>query len=907
MGTGWRTGRYAGVLVAAWAIGCGRAEVVGGEGARGAVEVAAVAGVEVEAPPELLYVGCEAVRAGPVCMLRPDATLRLWLGVHPETPMRAELDGVAIAVEWVAAEDGLRAVFVPPVASGVLTLRAEDAGWKIELGVAAAEAMPAELVAVQAEIKRGDAASAEKLLAAAMPGLTGAGRAEGLKLRADVAFLRGDLQAALDAYDPAFVAARDEGLLRRASEVALTASYLCTAVLYDLAGAKGWLARHAELVPLLPEARLNHGYYAGLVADFAGDLGAAQRSYEIHVGMARAMGLYSELAEALSALGVLRGRIGDVVGAERAFGELIALDDKISSSARALALHNAAWVALEARARGQAASDPEPQLVAAAAIFAPDGLRPDALLAAETRLSLVYAKLVRGDVAGARSDLAGLLTPTRTLRRWKDYLAAQADLLGGDLPAALHGFAVVAKDASEAGDRSLEWSVAVGAGEAFERLGRVEDALDRYRVAAAIHGSDIERLAIDAGRERFAADRDRGSQRLVTLLLRLGREEEALCAARQARSEGLAGLAASARNPAALASYRAARAEIDASFERSWELARGKGQQERAALRAKIRGLNATLDAVLSGRDGRREVDASEARDEPTTCDGLRSPASDELMLMFYQTGPGYVGFGLDASGLAVSHVSADLPKDLPARAEVLLRPFAEKIGRARRIVVVASGELSGESFHALPWAGGVLVDAAPVAYSLDLQRATTTRRPVERVVQLAPPSNLAGAVEEIEVVEAGLRARGVRVDRLVGDEVDLVGRIAGADLLHYAGHARGDGWGGALELGGDRSLGARDLLSIAGPRVAVLSGCETGLPDPRAHAGGMSLAHALLLAGAEAVLATDAVVDDQTGAALGSAVVLAIADGREPVEALAEAQRARRGQGWDRFRAFTR
>ena len=172
--------------------------------------------------------------------------------------------------------------------------------------------------------------------------------------------------------------------------------------------------------------------------------------------------------------------------------------------------------------------------------------------------------------------------------------------------------------------------------------------------------------------------------------------------------------------------------------------------------------------------------------------------------------------------------------------------------------------------------------------------------------MQLAPPSNLSGAFDELERSAAGLRAKGVTVERFTGNETDLVLRIAGADLFHYAGHARGEGWGGALELGGDRSLGSRDLLTIVAPRVAVLSGCETGLPDPRAHGGGMSLAHALLLAGAEAVLATDAVVNDEFGAALGTAVVLAIADGREPVEALADVQRTHRTKGWARFRAYT-
>ena len=890
------------MLVAAWAIGCGRAEVeAGGEGVGGAVEVAAVGGVEVEAPPELLYVGCEAVRAGPVCMLRPDATLRLWLGVHPETPMRAELDGVAIAVQWVAAEDGLRAVFVPPVASGVLTLRAEDAGWKVELGVVAAEAMPAALVAVQAEIDRGDADAAEKLLAAAMPGLTGVGRAEGLKLRADVAFVRGDLQAALAGYEPAFVAARDEGLLRRASEVALTASYLCTAVLYDLAGARGWLARHAELVPLLPEAKVRHGYYAGLLADWAGDLRTAQRSYEARAKWARALGLEFELVEALSALGVLRGRVGDPLGAEQAFGEILALGDKISHETRALALHNAGWAALEARAQGQLAQDPEPQLAAAVALFAERGVHPDPQLAAEARINLAYAMLVGGDVAEAQRTLSGTAAPTHALERWRDFLLARADLLAGNSLAAARGFSAVGLAAAMAGDRGLEWSAAVGTGEAFERVGDVDRALERYRYAAGMHVVDLDALAVDAGRERFAAERDRGAQRLVMLLVKLGRGKEAMCAARQARTHAFAGIVAAVRDPSGLADYRATRLDLDTRFERSWELSRRAGERARASLRDERRRLEESLGVKLLRPHG-----STENTREGVDCEDLRAPAPGELILLFYPVETGYLGFAFDSEGLTLARIPGQLPDESEARAAALLGPFTSGIGRAKRVGIIASGALSAETFHALPWGGGLLIDSVVVAYLLDLPRAAMAERRVRRVVQLGPPSNLAGAVEELSIVADGLGARGVLVERLIGDEADLVGRIAGADLLHYAGHASGDGWGGGLELGGDRSIGARDLLTIVAPRVAVLSGCETGLPDPRAHGGGMSLAHALLLAGSEAVLATDAVVDDEIGEAIGSAVVFAIADGREPAEALAEVQRKRRTRGWARFRAFT-
>lgn len=900
--------RIGGVLVAAWGIGCGRAEVGTGEGVVG--ERAAVAGesvVEEEGPPELLYVGCEAVQAGPVCMLRPDATLRVWLGVHPETPMRAELDGVRLEVPWVAAEDGLRAVFAGPVASGTLTLRAEDAGWKIELGVGRAEGLPAGLVAVQAAIDQGDADAAARALDAAMPGLEGAGRAEGLKLRGDVAFVRGELQAALDAYEPAFAAAREAGLLRRASEVALTASYLCTAVLYDLAGARRWLERHAELVPLLPEARVRHGYYAGLLADWAGDLRSAQRSYEERAGLARALGLEFELVEALSALGVLRGRVGDPKGADSAFAEILALGDKISNETRALALHNAGWVALEARARGQMASDPEPQLAAAAAIFAKRGGHSDLQLASEARLNLAYAMLVGGDVAAARSTLADTAAPSQALRRWRDFLLARADLLAGDSHAAARGFAAVGRAAAEAGDRGLEWSAAIGTGEALERLGSVERALERYRYAAQMHAVDLDALAIDAGRERFAAERDRGAQRLVMLLTRLGRGAEAMCAGRQARAQSFAGLVAAVRDPIALAAYREARAELNRKVEQSWELSRRAGERARNRLRDELRRLDGAVEGSLLGdRDMSEKTATVNVVNRTVDCKELRGPGSGEVSLLFYPVDTGYIGFALDAKGLVVAQIPGTLPEDPSARSELLLGPFAEAIGRAHRVNIIASGSLSAESFHALPWAGGVLIDAVVVAYALDLPRRPVTARRLERVVQLAPPSNLAGVVEELGSAAEGLRTRSVPVERLNGDEFDLLGRIAGADLLHYAGHARGDGWGGVLELGGGRSVGARDLLTIQAPRVAVLSGCETGLPDPRAHGGGMSLAHALLLAGAEGVLATDAVVDDEVGAALGSAVVLAIADGRESVEALAEVQRKRRTKGWARFRAFT-
>ncbi|MCY1007753.1 CHAT domain-containing protein [Nannocystis pusilla] len=221
----------------------------------------------------------------------------------------------------------------------------------------------------------------------------------------------------------------------------------------------------------------------------------------------------------------------------------------------------------------------------------------------------------------------------------------------------------------------------------------------------------------------------------------------------------------------------------------------------------------------------------------------------------------------------------------------------------------MAAGALAAEPFHALPWRGSPLVTARSVAYGLDLPRAPDRRRALARAVQIVPPSNLARADDEAGAAAEALRAHDVALARLRGDEPDLARRLAELDLLHFIGHARGDGWGGALDLGGERRLSTGDLLALPAPAIAVLSGCETGLLDPRAHGGGMSLAHALLVAGADVVVAADARIADDLAAELVPALIAAIAEGADPVDALRLAQEHARAtrDDWSHFRAHVR
>jgi len=850
--------------------------------------------------PEVLFTGCEVVLVGPVCTLQPQARLSLWVAAHHATRLVLELGGQPLDTPWTAAEDGLRTSIVPGDRHGPLVLRDADAGWRYTLTLAPESGLPEFLRAINEQSQAGQHAAAERALAAKLPALTGTARAEALKLRGDNEYLRADFVAMERAYDVAYDAALAEGRLRSASSIALTTVFVCTEDHEDRPCAHRWLDRHADLVSVLPEARLRHMYYTGLLADREGDPRTAIRNFEQSARDARALGLDTELAAALLKLGAVQSRLGDTAKARSIFVELLALGERLSPSDRGRWLNTASWVEIEARTRGEPAQDPEPGLIEALAILGPEGTHPDPINAAEIYVNLVHAALLRDDTAAARAALASIEPPDRRGQRWQLWLTGRIELAETHFAVALRDFDEITEVSAVAQDQRLSWAAAVGAGEALEGLGRTTLALERYRQAASLHSVRLAALAVNAGREYFALEGDRGARLLVRLLLRLGRAKEAACAARLARNQVFAGLAAAARDPDALAAYRDARGKLDAAFEETWQRPHRLREQEHARLHAKARQLDVLLDATLAGPVGSSDVTAS-----APACDVLRPPEPDELVLVYYPLDGGHASFMLDEGGTSGLEIRDKLASDPAERAQQLLGPFTEAIARAQRIRIIASGAASRVAFHELPWSGRPLVDHAAITYSLDLPRRLEPHVRPRRVVQLAPPSNLLKAKAELDDAANILRARGVVVERIVGDEPDLRSRL-GVDLLHYVGHAHGDGWASALDLGGDRRLTAGDLLAGDAPTLAILSGCETGLPDASAPAGGMSLAHALLVAGASAVIATDAEVDDDEAATLIPALIAAIAEGIDPAAALQQVQRARLDRaGWARFRVI--
>jgi len=309
-------------------------------------------------------------------------------------------------------------------------------------------------------------------------------------------------------------------------------------------------------------------------------------------------------------------------------------------------------------------------------------------------------------------------------------------------------------------------------------------------------------------------------------------------------------------------------------------------------------------------------------------CERLPRVARGELHLHYMDLDDGWVGFAEDDAG----HVKVERlgPIALEGAAEreawprlgaALLAPFAAEIARAQRIRILPTGELTGVPFQALPVHGehtAMLLELAEVRYGLDLPVVMPdagARDPwAGEAMIVRPPSNLPHAEAEGLFTSAVLQGKGWRVRMLEGDDArgkavrDALPRV---ELLHYVGHARSagpSGWDSTLSLARGDTLGIGDVLALPrAPATVVLDGCETGLADPHALAGGMSLAYAFVLAGSRSVIATAGEVDDAAMAALMQALYGAVASGEagDVDEALHAAQRGEPHEDWLQVRSF--
>ncbi|MEM7157558.1 MAG: CHAT domain-containing protein [Myxococcota bacterium] len=802
-------------------------------------------------PLKVLFGGCVEPGPGPTCGLSGERReLTLWVDEPSPDDVRLQVDGATVTGEVIEVEHGLRwTLDIPPGATRLTVHRPSSDD---------AEAFSLALPTLEPEAVDG---------------------AEALRHEALAAYGERDLDAIEAVIDRA----------RRRRSWSVAAQWLHSLAFQAIVEQRDLsLGRQRldEATEALPYEDATHLYFRGLLAEQRGDVGEATVAYRDAAHQARALGAGLAPVLMLAVLGrtaVMSAHATDRASTLEAIehGLAVARSTFVDDDSRASFLNSAAWSLLmldTSPGRARALLERSRQLL---------GPRPEGRDAWFTvRLNLAYEALERGAPHDARRWLAPV-ADRRMIRAnelWHGLLQARLERQQGAPEAAGRRLQAMLASADRLGDHGLRWAARVERARALEHSGRVPEALAEYAQADRVLEQQLPRLGMD-DRERFLLGRHAVAQRRVELLLDGGDPDAALCVARLARTRALRSLDQRVKRDAdpvtrrALDDYLGTRLRLDNAYDDTFDMVGAAAADRRR-------------------REIDREREANEQRFEsvmrgpglqgaaPPDCDALSRPPEGGLDLHFVKLERSWVGFAVDDGGTTtprtLSDPSAALDSgDAVRLGQVLLEPFAPQLRAASRLRIMASGALYGVPFHALPLGADepwLRADRA-VVYGLDLPRVRTrTDEVTGAALVLEPPSNLPNAHEEAEFGISGLRRRGATVVSL-SDDTSTTARVLAelprASWLHYVGHARSNGLGGwdselVLAADGTAVVGVADVLALpAVPSVAVLSGCQTGVLDPHSQSGGMSLAHAFLLAGSDIVVATTEKIRDDEALSL--------------------------------------
>lgn len=538
---------------------------------------------------------------------------------------------------------------------------------------------------------------------------------------------------------------------------------------------------------------------------------------------------------------------------------------------------NRGWSLLLAREGGEVAGDPTPMLRKAREIF-DHGCLPRQRLNA--RLNLALAHQQAGRWPEAQKDLreAGPLLLKGNLRErlwWLD-LEGRMAINENRLREALGHYDELAGLAERAQSLEGRFRAAFGRANVDLKLARREAAITDLARADHLIDEQIWQIPAREGRETFIAQQEKATRLYLALLLETGRTQEAFALARRARSrllrqltvrDRLAQLNAGEQRrwDQALSKYSALRDAIDRQAAQEWQLPDNqvKPAQERLA---------SQLAEAQKGLD-----DAMAAFGDPGESP-LSPPGRGEVILTFHPLpkGQGWAGFAAYPEGLQVTRF--DLPDlgDPEALARDLLVPFQRLLNGAERVRVLPYGPLQAVDFHALPLSGEPLLARHLVVYSLDLP-ASPASTPAGRQIALLvadPEGNLPAAREEAAAVAEAIPGwgSGWSLTRLVGTRASgkaVLVALPGAALFHFAGHGNFmglAGWDSELRLADGSRLILGDLLALRpAPAWVVLSACDAGRASEQAPGEGIGIAQAFLLAGSRAVIAATQSVQDRS------------------------------------------
>lgn len=459
-------------------------------------------------------------------------------------------------------------------------------------------------------------------------------------------------------------------------------------------------------------------------------------------------------------------------------------------------------------------------------------------LADHDRIKLGYAAAEVGDAKGLAHSI-GSIDP-RTLR--------------GKFPAQYHELRVleavlreatneahVALEAMESSlsdtlDPAARWRLHTARAQVAEAEGDVNGVIDAQRAAEGVLDEIRDGVSSEAIRDRWLSGYRRSATSLVERLIEAGRLEEAACATRRARSRAL----------------------------------------EFHDLAARPSSSSATPPHTAS---------------DPCLRPWSRRP--DELVLLvFARPSGGWWAFEIRDEAVRDVTVLPELPIEPGEDTGAWWDPWSSSLAATSAVRVLPSGEAHAVAFHRLGWRGAPLASQRAVIYGLDLEpmEPTSLEQPPTALVAFAdvdPLRSLDRYANAVTEVDATLSDEGWSTEWMEGEQCNsasLRERLPSVSLFHYYGHGeqRGvdplsspehedDVGTTALVLAGGMHLDVDDVLTLPQvPRWAVLLGCQLGHHDLHGWSGGLSLAHAFLLAGTEQVMASTHVIEAAAVAELG-------------------------------------
>ncbi|HEX6901831.1 MAG TPA: CHAT domain-containing protein [Thermoanaerobaculia bacterium] len=635
-----------------------------------------------------------------------------------------------------------------------------------------------------------------------------------------------------------------------------------------------------RLPPKAPaEALYIVSLHRSMLAEREGDYRSALAEIHQAVEITQRLEMSGSLSTARHQLALLLLGLGRSGESARLFDELRQTADSLDSCGKADLFNNQAWSTLLAREAGEEFADPTHLLEQTIEIYeACDALTP--AKRTNTLINLALAHLQEGRLPQAEALLAEAWDPDLPIPQklwWLD-LNARIALRERRPLDALRRFNELQELAVTTGSPDGRLRAAFGKALSQEALGEWTAALETLRDAEILLDQQSLQIPLHEGRETFMATRQALVNLHVDLLLRQGQTARALAVARQSRSRMLrqmerGDLMASvtperrAAWESFAADYEKKRAHLEERARDEWKLPKDRVERDRAARTAAAQALQKELDKAFLAFGSLGDSPGEEPPPDP-----------GELILAYHPVPDGWVGFAADEGGIAthrfkLSQESLSRPAELAGQ---LLNPFRAAIQRARRIRILPSGLLESVDFHALPFAEDVLLASSPVVYGLDLPvSARPERSPGRHALLVADPrEDLPGALRESQEIGRILKSgsppwRTEELKHKAASPNAVLRGFATADLLHYAGHGTFSGFGGwesGLLLAEETRLTLGDILTLRQqvPPWVVLSGCETGRSSNETPVESLGLAHAFLLAGSRAVVASTRKTNDR-------------------------------------------